>query len=53
MPNEIQDEVIELYHDCNCKDSFGASIHFEDFGSQKTVSYPRTQETALRIWHSS
>lgn len=48
VPEEIQEEVIEMQHDSNCKDTFEAGINIEDFWSQKAISFPKIREIALR-----
>jgi hypothetical protein len=48
VPDEIQEELIEMQHDSNCKDTFEAGIKLEDFWSQKAISFPKIREIALR-----
>jgi hypothetical protein len=48
MPDEIQEELIEMQHDINCKDTFDTGIKLEDFWSQKAISFLKIREIALR-----
>lgn len=48
VPDEIQEEVIEMQHDSNLKDTFETGINLEDFWSQKAISFPKIREIAIR-----
>jgi hypothetical protein len=39
LPDEIQEEVIELQNDSNCKDTFESGINLQNFWCQKAISY--------------
>ncbi|KAK9876287.1 hypothetical protein WA026_012584 [Henosepilachna vigintioctopunctata] len=40
VSDEIQEEVIEMQHDTNLKDTFESGINLEDYWSQKAISFP-------------
>lgn len=48
VPDEFQEEIIELQHDSNCKDTFESGIKLEDFWCQKAISFSKIREIALR-----
>lgn len=48
VPDEIQEEVIEMQHDTNLKDSFESGISLEVFWCQKAISLPKLRDIALR-----
>lgn len=48
VPDEIQEEVIEMQHESNLKDTFETGINLEDFWSQKAISFPKIREIAIR-----
>lgn len=48
VPDEIQEELIEMQHDSNLKDTFETGINLEDFWSQKAISFSKIREIAIR-----
>lgn len=48
LPDEIQEELIELQNDSNCKDIFEAGINLDEFWCKRAISYPMLRETALK-----
>lgn len=48
VPDEIQEELIELQNDRSCKESFESGINLEEFWCKKAVSYPKIREKAIR-----
>lgn len=49
LPDEIQEEVIELQNDRSCKDSFESGISIEEFWCKKTKSYATLRDIAIRF----
>lgn len=48
VADEIQEEVIELQHDTNLKDTFESGVNIEDFWTQKALSFPKVRDIAIR-----
>ncbi|XP_046976463.1 SCAN domain-containing protein 3-like [Vanessa cardui] len=48
VSDEIQEEVIEMQHDTNLKDTFESGINLEDYWSQKAISFPKLRDIAIR-----
>ena len=48
VSDEIQEEVIEMQHDTNLKDTFESGINLEEFWSQKEISFPNLRDIAIR-----
>ena len=48
LPDNIQEEVIELQNDSNFKDSFESGVNLEELWCRKAISYPNIRQAALR-----
>ena len=48
LPDNIQEEVIELQNDSNFKDSFESGVNLEELWCKKAISYPNIRQAALR-----
>jgi hypothetical protein len=48
VPNDIQEELIELQNDNDFKDTFESGTNLEELWCRKAISYPNVREIALR-----
>ncbi|XP_029341033.1 protein FAM200A-like [Acyrthosiphon pisum] len=48
VDDDIQEDLIELQNDRNCKDTFESSMNIEEFWCKKAITYPKLREIALR-----
>jgi len=46
VADDIQEDLIELQNDRNCKDTFKSSINIEEFWCKKSITYPKFREIA-------
>ncbi|RYE17860.1 MAG: hypothetical protein EOP45_15050 [Sphingobacteriaceae bacterium] len=49
LPDEIQEEVIELQNDRSCKESFDSDISLEEFWCKRAKAYPTLRDIAIRF----
>lgn len=48
VPDDIQEELIELQNDNDLKDTFESGTNLEELWCRKAISYPNVREIALR-----
>uniref|UniRef100_A0A2S2PYP3 Transposon-derived Buster3 transposase-like protein n=1 Tax=Sipha flava TaxID=143950 RepID=A0A2S2PYP3_9HEMI len=48
VPDNNQEDLIELQNDRNCKDTFESGMNIEEFWCKKAITYPKLREIALR-----
>ncbi|KAJ8721019.1 hypothetical protein PYW08_006484 [Mythimna loreyi] len=48
VADEIQEELIEMQHDTNLKDTFESGTTLKDYWCQKAVSFPKVRDIAIR-----
>uniref|UniRef100_A0A8D9EX81 SCAN domain-containing protein 3 n=1 Tax=Cacopsylla melanoneura TaxID=428564 RepID=A0A8D9EX81_9HEMI len=48
VPDDIQEELIELQNDTSCKDNFTGG-NLEEFWCKKALAYPKIRNMAVRL----
>jgi len=48
LPDDIQEDVIELQNDRNCKDMFESGLNIEKFWCKKAIAYANLRKIAIR-----